>query len=220
MNTYKKFCLNVFVAKCEEEYQSGDIITVTSKRGRETEHIVWNLVGQGNGFYFYSITRADGYNHQERMKRKAERYAEWAGKAHGKSDERREASNEGRDFLILGEPIKIGHHSEKRHRALIERNWARMEKAMELDRKAKEHESRAEYWASRSDEINLSMPESLEYYRHQLDEAKDVHQKMKAGKIERTHSYSLTYAKKRVNDMTKKFEIAEKLWSTLHNPNS
>ena len=33
----------------------------------------------------------------------------------------REASNEGKEFLVMGEPIKIGHHSEKRHRALIER---------------------------------------------------------------------------------------------------
>lgn len=35
MNTYAKYCPNVFLAKCEEQYQKGDIITVTTKYGKE-----------------------------------------------------------------------------------------------------------------------------------------------------------------------------------------
>ena len=53
-----------------------------------------------------------------------------------KSNDYYNASNEGKEFLSIGEPIKIGHHSEKRHRALIERNWNRMGKSVEFEKKA------------------------------------------------------------------------------------
>jgi len=35
---------------------------------------------------------------------------------------------------------------------------------------------------------------------------------MKNGSIQREHSYSLTYAKKRVNEMEDKYKLAVKLW--------
>ena len=37
MNTYAKFCPNVFVAKCPDAHQKGDVIILTSKYGKETE---------------------------------------------------------------------------------------------------------------------------------------------------------------------------------------
>ncbi len=129
-----------------------------------------------------------------------------------KRSREREASNEGRDFLILAEPIKVGHHSEKRHRALIERNWARMGKSVEYADKASEHESKAEYWKRRAADINLSMPESIEYYEHELEEAREYHEGLKSGKYPREHSYSLTYAKKKVNELETKHAMAVRLW--------
>lgn len=212
MNTYKKYCPNVFIAQCEEEYQKDDIITLTTRRGGENEHIVHNFLGERNGFYFYSITRADGFNSQERAKRKAERLDGWAQSADAKSAEAWEASHEGRDFLALAEPIKVGHHSEKRHRALIQRNHNRIEKAIEFSDKAELHRQKAEYWASRADEINLSMPESIEYFEFELEEARKKHAGLKDGTIQRSHSYSLTYAKKAVNDLKKKYKMAVTLW--------
>src|SRR5690606_16133512 len=72
MNTYAKYCPNVFLAKCEEQYQKGDIITVTTKYGKENECEVHNLILVKDGFYYHSITRTDGFNSQERAKRKAQ----------------------------------------------------------------------------------------------------------------------------------------------------
>ena len=117
MNTYQKFCPNVFLAKCTEQHQKGDVIEVTTKYGKENESVVYNLIFEKDGYYYYSIIRADGYNLQERAKAKAEKYNEWAASAQKRSNAYQDASNEGRDFLSLGEPIKVGHHSEKRHRA-------------------------------------------------------------------------------------------------------
>lgn len=210
--TYSKFCPNVWLAKCEEEYQKDDIIEVENKYGNVNESIVHNLVYKKDGYFFYSITRADGYNLQERAKRKAERYEKWADSAQKKSDMFREASNEGREFLVLAEPIKIGHHSEKRHRALIERNHKRMENAMENLDKADKHAYKAKQWKKRIEDINLSMPESVEYFKEKYEEAKEYHEGLKSGKYPREHSYSLTYAKKKVNEMKKNYDTSLILW--------
>ena len=61
----------------------------------------------------------------------------------------------------------------------------------------------------KSQEITLAMPESLEYFKVKLDEATAIHEGLKNGTIERSHSYSLTYAKKDVNELKKKVEIAK-----------
>lgn len=212
-NTYKKYCQNVFVAQCEEKHEKGDTIIVETKYGKENECIVFNLMAEKDGFFYYSIVRADGFNQQEWAKKKAERLQNAALNAEKKSDSYWKASNEGADFLALGEPIKVGHHSEKRHRALIERNHNRMSKAVELSKQAEEYESRVAYWAAKANSINLSMPESLEFYEFELEKAKAYHQGLKDGSIKREHSYSLTYAGKRVKELKSKHETAVKLWS-------
>lgn len=217
MNTYKKYCPNVFVAQCEEKHEKGDLIIVTTKYGKENECIVHNFVGytgtKEKPMYCYSITRADGYNSQERAKNKADKLNNWADNATKKGNDWREKSNEGKDFLVLGEPIKVGHHSEKRHRALIERNWNRMSNAMEEFKKAEVYRERALYWERMATKIDLSMPESVEFYKMQLEEATIYHKGLKEGLIEREHSYSLTYANKRVKDLKSKYETAVKLWA-------
>lgn len=212
MNTYAKYTANVYVAKCTERQVKGSTILVETKYGKENECIVFNLVAQVNGFFYYSIVRADGFNIQEFARKKAERYNNWARSAENKSNQYWEASNEGRDFLALGEPIKIGHHSEKRHRALIERNHNRMNKSVEESKKVEQHESKADYWKRKANDINLSMPESVEYYEYKAEEARERHEGLKSGLYKKEHSYSLTYAKKAVNEAEKNFETAKKLW--------
>jgi len=186
---------------------------VANKYGKENESIVFNLVHQKDGFFYYSIVRADGFNVQEWAKRRAARLQGAANNAQKKSTQYYEASQEGSDFLKLAEPIKVGHHSEKRHRALIDRNWNRMAKCVELSDKAETYEERAEYWESKANTINLSMPESVEYYEHKLEQAQREHEEMKNDPAKRTHSYSLTYAKKAVNEAEKNLKIALKLWA-------
>ena len=213
MNTYAKYCPNVFVAKCTEEHEKGTTIQVTTKYGKDNECIVFNLVGKKDGFFYYSIVRADGFNVQEYAKRKAERHERAAATAEAKSTEYYEKSNEGREFLSLGEPIKVGHHSEKRHRALIERNWQRMGKSVEFTKLAEERKDKAEYWERLTNKIDLSMPESIEYFEHKLEKAKERHEGLKNGTIQREHSFSLTYANKEVKDLEDKVKTAYKLWA-------
>ena len=213
VNTYAKYTANVWVAKCETTHEKGETIQVETRHGKENDCIVFNLVARGkDGSFYYSIVRADGFNVQEFAKKKAERYSNWAISAENKSNQLWEASNEGRDFLALGEPIKIGHHSEKRHRALIERNHNRMSKAVEVGKKVEQHESKADYWTRKANDINLSMPESVEFYEYKVEEAKMKHEFYKANPDKREHSFSLTYAKKSVNEAEKNLATAKKLW--------
>lgn len=212
MNVYIKYQPNVFLAKCTEAHEKGETISVTTKYGKENDCIVFNFMGTKDGFSFYSIVRADGFNVQEWAKKKAERHERFAASAESKSNKYYEASNKDSSFLSLGEPIKIGHHSEKRHRKVIEQANNNMRKSIEMLNKVETHEDKAEYWKSRANDINLSMPESLEFYEYELEKAKERHEGLKSGKYERTHSFSLTYAKKEVNELQKKFDLAKKLW--------
>ena len=213
MNTYSKYAPNVFLAKCQEKHEKGKTISLTTKYGKENECIVFNLIGEKDGFYFYSIVRADGFNAQEFANKKANRLQNAALTAEKKSDSYYKASNKDSDFLSLGEPVKVGHHSEKRHRKIIEQADNNMRKSIEFSEKASDYESRIDYWASRANTINLSMPKSIEFYGFQLEKAKANHEGLKNGTIERGHSFSMTYAKKEVNEIEKKLKIAKQLWA-------
>jgi hypothetical protein len=213
MNTYKKYAPNVFVAQCEQEYQKGDIIILQTKYGKEVENEVHNFLGKTrDGLFLYSITRTDGTNSQTRAEQKVAKLEGYAANADKRSTTYYEASQEGRDFLALGEPIKIGHHSERRHRRLIERNWERMGKSVAESDRAEDYRRRAEYWQDKASKIDLSMPESLNYFEFKLEEAKDKHKFLKDNPDQRPHSMSLQYANKEVKDLEEKVVLAIRLW--------
>ena len=210
MNKFIKYCPNVWVAECEDEYKKGDLIFLETKYGKQVECEVYNFLGYSrNKNRVYSVVRTEEKSYAER---KAEKYNNSALKNIAKSNEKWEQSQEGKDFLSLAEPIKIGHSSEKRHRALIERNRNRMAKAVEFENKAKEQIAKAEYWENKANQITLAMPESLEYFEYELEKAEKHHIELKKNPEKRQHSYDLTYAKKAVNELKKKVEIAKMLW--------
>ena len=209
-NRFKKYCENVFVAETSKEYKKGDIISLTTKYNKEVECEVFNLVLAGkNGKFFYSILRVDDKSYAQR---KAEKYSNSAMNHHAKSNQWYAKSQEGKDFLSLAEPIKVGHHSEKRHRALIDKNWNRMANSVQESELATSMEQKARYWELKAKEINLSMPDSLEYYTFKLEEAMLYHKGLKDKTIEPKHNYSMQYANKNVKELTRKVEIAKILW--------
>jgi len=213
MNKYKKYCPNVFVLESEEDFSRGDIVEIETKYGKINEIIIFNKLLERDGIKYYSQIRADGFNIQERARLKSEKYSEWSDSASKKSDMAYKASNKHSDFLGLGEPIKIGHHSENRHRKIIADANRNIDKSMELNKKANDHDRKSEYWKSRENNINLSMPESIDFYSHKLKQAKEKHLFLTNNPDKRAHSYSLTYAKKDVNTAQKNYDIAVKLWS-------
>lgn len=81
-------------------------------------------------------------NYEEKQKERRNRYLDRAGSARQESSRRgNEAMRMSR--IMQGEPIKIGHHSEKRHRRDIERMDANMGRAVKASEKAQHYENKA-----------------------------------------------------------------------------
>lgn len=213
---YVKYCPNVFVAKCEKEHQKGDIVEIETRNGNIHECEIWNFLGHSrkDGKPLYSITRTDGTNKATIAIRRAERRREWAKKAEERSAQYFQRSEDAVAGIVPGQPILVGHHSEKRHRAALDRSWNAMGKSVAESEKAEAHNEKAEYWERKAEDITLDMPESLEYFKEQLTKAEEYHAGVKSGKYPREHAFTLTYAKKRVNEMAEKVKIATKLWGS------
>ena len=146
MNKFKKYCPNVWVAECDEKHKKGEIITLETQYGKEVECEVYNLVAEKSDKFYYSVVRLE----ENYAARKAEKYRNSQSAHAKKSFEWYQKSQEGAEFLKLAEPIKIGHHSEHRHRALIERNWNRMGNSVKEQESANERARKAEYWEAKA----------------------------------------------------------------------
>lgn len=76
----------------------------------------------------------EGYD--ERKAKKAERAATFADNASRRAQEHYDASGRLVDHIPLGQPILVGHHSEKAHRRAIERSHRHMDKMVEENARA------------------------------------------------------------------------------------
>ena len=140
-NIFKKYTAGVYCIQSENhDLRHGDNVTITTKYGKEVDCVIWKKLFTKGEYTYYSYVREDGFCSKERLLKKAENRKEWAGNALNKSHEYYEKSNKDRDFLVLGEPIKVGHHSERRHRKAIDDAWNNMGKCVEFNEKAAEHE--------------------------------------------------------------------------------
>ncbi len=88
-----------------------------------------------------------------------------------------------------------------------------MSNAVAAEALSQQHEYKAEYWESRKNDIDLSMPESIEFFTYELEKAEALQAGLKNGTVPRLHSFSLPYATKAVKELKSKLEIAKKLWA-------
>lgn len=114
---------------------------------------------------------------QERLDERVDRLRERAAKLRGESSDRARRSLQG--LPDNGQPILVGHHSERRHRAAIDRAHANMGKALELQAEAERAESRADA-ASSSTAISSDDPDALAKLRAKLAEMEAERERYKA----------------------------------------
>lgn len=107
----------------------------------------------------------------------------WAASAEQKSNEYYEKSNKDRDFLSLGEPIKVGHHSERGHRKMIDDAWNNMGKSVEFSDKAVEHERVARYWDKKAEVINPIHAGKYRLLRAQVRESQRISRRLEVRQI-------------------------------------
>ena len=80
---------------------------------------------------------------RERLQAKIERRTEWAAKAETRSQAKFDSVRQLADAIPLGQPILVGHHSERHMRRDIAKIDSGMRKAVEEHRLAAHHESKA-----------------------------------------------------------------------------
>ncbi len=80
---------------------------------------------------------------RERRERKAERLREWAGNAAERSEQRFNTATDATAGIPFGQPILVGHHSERRHRNALDKADNNMRKGVEEADKRDRLSSRA-----------------------------------------------------------------------------
>lgn len=110
---------------------------------------------------------------RERLLAAAERAEAQSEAAYKRADMREEVSG-----IPFGQPILVGHHSERRHRAAIKRADNAMRASIEADKRAKELRGKAA--AVGSGGISSDDPDAIQKLQAQIDAAKESQEFMKA----------------------------------------
>lgn len=132
--------------------------------------------------------------YRERRLRKAERLREWSAGNQAKSEQRGAAADEIMSHIPPGQPILVGHHSERRHRKDLARIQDGISASVELGRKA-EAQARAadEIEAQAANAIYDDDPDAIEKLSDKIAKLEAERKRMNAANAEyrRTHREEL-----------------------------
>ena len=123
-----------------------------------------------------AIGRSD---HEERKEDRINYLAEKAVKAKKESNRHVQRSIDAGRGIEFGQPILVGHHSEKRHRAAIRKQDEAMQKAMAENDKSDYYQSRAEA-AAGNNSISGDDPEAVNKYKEKLAKLEAAQEQMKS----------------------------------------
>lgn len=117
-------------------------------------------------------------DYHERKEAKIERYQELAQKNEIKSAQLSEQARIMADVIPFGQPILVGHYSEKGDRNYRDRIWNKMDKAVETAEKAEYYAQKAASAAS-NNAISSDNPDALEELKEKLIKLEDQQEKTK-----------------------------------------
>ncbi len=117
-------------------------------------------------------------DYQERIESKKERLESRAEKAQEESNTRYDNAHHLGHALPFGQPILVGHHSERKHRRLIENIDTNMRKSVEAQKKADYLEAKAESVGSAG--IASDDPEAIQKLKEKLTGLERSQEMMKA----------------------------------------
>lgn len=118
-------------------------------------------------------------DYEERQAERIERYHELAEKREREATATHQEARQMAGAIPFGQPILVGHHSEKRDRNYRERIHNKFGKAFELDNKAKYWENRAAA-AESGNAISSDDPNAIEKLKAKLDDLEQSQASMKA----------------------------------------
>lgn len=118
--------------------------------------------------------------YRERRERRAERRRSWAEGRTTKADAAAEAARGATAGIPFGQPILVGHHSQRRHERALERADDKTRKAVEHSRMAAHHEQAADTIQSQLDaSIYDDDPDAIERLRRRIEEREAKRDAMK-----------------------------------------
>lgn len=121
-------------------------------------------------------TTTNWYEQQQEAKRL--HYQNKALQAEQKSINFYQASNDAVAGIPPGQPVLVGHHSEKRHRRALSQSWDKMGKSVEAANQAKYYEDKAA--AVGTGGISSDDPQAISKLEQQLNERSQRQELMKA----------------------------------------
>ena len=116
---------------------------------------------------------------KERKQARADRYRERALQAKAGSTAAYRRSEELVEHIPSGQPILVGHHSEKRHRRALECSWNALGKSVELERKADYYAAKAEA-AEHNQAIYAEDDDAVENLTARVAALESLQERMKA----------------------------------------
>ena len=129
-------------------------------------------------------------NRKERQEAWAERYREYAENATKRATAAFNASNDAVADIPLGQPILVGHHSEKAHRRALELSNNAMMRSVHESEKAAYYAQKAEA-VENNDNIYIGDDDAIERLKKKISELTALQELMKgANKIIRAKSLS------------------------------
>ena len=120
--------------------------------------------------------RAD---YEERKQRRIERYKIVSQKKKEESDARANSNAQRILMMTPGQPILVGHHSEKRHRRLIEKANNDIKKSIELSDKSQYYEDKARS-AENNNAIYNDDPKAISKLKDKLERLENERNSIKA----------------------------------------
>jgi hypothetical protein len=135
-------------------------------------------------------------SYELRQQRRQERYEGLARKAKRESEAAFQAADRISSFIPLGQPILVGHHSERRHRRDLDRIHKKMGQGIEADKKS-------EYYSRRADSVGTAGissddPDAIPKLKEKLAQLEEAHAAMKAANKQQPGAYP-AYAQQNSN---------------------
>lgn len=129
---------------------------------------------------------------KERQEARAERYREYAENAAKRATAAFNASNDAVANIPLGQPILVGHHSEKAHRRALERSNDAMMRSVHESEKAAYYARKAEA-VENNDNIYIGDDDAIERLEEKIAKLTTLQEQMKgSNKILRNSKMSYT----------------------------
>ena len=118
-------------------------------------------------------------NFEERRQNRKDRYEELADQNRQQSEERYQTARNIGSHIPMGQPILVGHHSERGHRADLKRIDNNMRKSIEHDGKARYYEDKVQT-IENDNTIYSDDPEAIQKLKQRLSDLEEHQAWMKA----------------------------------------